>query len=112
MKHLNIGKEKCVGCTACVNICPQHCIEMKKDGDGFSYPILNHAKVCVDCGCCEKVCPVLKKKQEKKEVPIAYATFSKNEKMRQESSSGGIFSELANVIISQGGIVYGAAYDD
>lgn len=103
---------ECTGCTACASVCPKQCIKMKEDENGFLYPFLIYPEKCINCSKCEKVCPVLEKQKGKKEVPIAYAAFSKNEKIRRESSSGGIFSEVANVVISQGGIVYGAAYDD
>ena len=43
---------------------------------------------------------------------VAYAAFSKNNSLRFESSSGGIFSELASVVLDLGGIVYGASYDE
>lgn len=104
--------EKCVGCTACVKSCPQRCIEMGDDNDGFCYPMFVHLSTCIDCSSCEKVCPILIEEAEYIKVPLAYAAFSKNENLRKESSSGGIFSELAMQILSQDGVVYGAAYDE
>ncbi len=105
-------KEICTGCTACANICPNQCIEMTKDENGFAYPQITNPSACIECGQCEKICPVLNNEAFNKELPIAYAAFSKDENMRMDSSSGGIFTELASYIIEQGGVVYGAAYDE
>lgn len=102
----------CVGCTACVHICPKHCIEIKKDFNGFAYPDVFRSADCVECGLCEKVCPVLVDRSEINEFPSAYAAISHDDLIRKESSSGGIFTELAKRIISQNGVVYGAAYNE
>ena len=65
-------KEKCCGCTACINSCPKKCIEMEKDEEGFLYPKVSKEK-CINCGLCEKVCPILNKKEELQEKTLAYA---------------------------------------
>lgn len=106
------NREECVGCSACVNVCPKHCIEMIRDIDGFFYPRYANLSDCIGCNRCEKVCPVLNKKNEKVELPKAYAAFTKDESVRMSSSSGGIFTEIAKKIILCGGVVYGAAYDE
>ena len=51
-------KEKCCGCEACVQVCPKSCIQMSADKEGFFYPVID-TKVCVECGACDRVCPVL-----------------------------------------------------
>lgn len=106
------NKSQCTGCTACVNMCPRHCIQMKKDKAGFLFPEIIEQSVCIDCGTCEQLCPVLKNKGFDSNLPVnAYAAFSKNELLRMESSSGGIFSELADVILESSGLVWGAGYN-
>lgn len=106
-------KSQCTGCTACVSICPRHCIQMKKDDAGFRFPEVIEQSECIACGACERVCPVLvNKKNDGEPSTVAYAAFSGNDALRKESSSGGIFSELAAVILQSGGIIYGAGYDD
>ena len=107
-------KSQCTGCTACASICPQQCIQMKKDDAGFKFPKLIEPSACITCGACEQICPVLKNKktEESHSSTFAYAAFSHNDSLRMESSSGGVFSELAVVILQLGGIVYGASYDD
>lgn len=104
-------KNQCTGCTACANICPKSCIEMKEDDEGFSYPVIDNSK-CISCLACERVCPILNNHTHKDEETKAYAALSKNDETRLESSSGGIFSELAKLILQSNGIVYGAKYDD
>ena len=56
----SIEKVLCTGCKACLNICPQECIEMREDKSGFQYPIVNYNK-CVKCQLCLKTCPALNK---------------------------------------------------
>lgn len=109
-----LANEKiCVGCTACVSVCPKKCIKMKKNKDGFKYPELVETVNCIECGLCGKVCPVLEKDIRKnRSLPVAYAAFSKSEIVRRNSSSGGIFTEVSKQIFAKGGIVYGAAYDE
>lgn len=104
-------KNQCTGCTACANICPKSCIEMKEDDEGFSYPVIDNSR-CISCLACERVCPILSNRTPKDEETKAYAALSKNDETRLESSSGGIFSELAKLILQSNGIVYGAKYDN
>lgn len=103
---------RCVGCTSCANICPKQCIEMNKDSNGFVYAKVVHLIDCIECGMCERICPILNEKFENNGLPFAYAALSKEESIRINSSSGGIFTEVAKIIISQNGVVYGAAYDE
>lgn len=102
-------KSQCCGCTACVSICPKQCIQMIEDKEGFLYPQINHS-VCVDCGLCEKVCPVLHPVQAK-EKPAVFAAVNNNFEVRMQSSSGGIFTLLAEQTIKKGGVVFGACFD-
>lgn len=103
-------KSKCCGCHACFNICPKNAIEMKEDEKGFKYPVVDEEK-CIDCGICEKICPILNKSKEKIK-PLAYACYNKNEKIRLESTSGGIFTIIAEYILDNNGCVFGAAFND
>lgn len=104
-------KTSCSGCSACANICPQKCISMENDMMGFMYPSVDMEK-CVGCGLCENICPSLKKSTIGENVsPIAYAAQNPNDVIRQLSSSGGIFTSLAQYILSQNGVVFGAAFD-
>lgn len=105
-----IDKHNCCGCTACVQICPKHCIDFREDNKGFSYPFVNHEK-CVNCGLCEQVCPCLNEGISRKPLKT-YAVINPNIDVRMKSSSGGFFSMLAEYVIKKGGVVFGACYDE
>lgn len=102
--------KKCNGCHVCFNICPQNAITMVEDEKGFKYPSIDKEK-CTDCGLCEKKCPILNKKENKENKPQAYACYNKDEKIRLQSSSGGIFTLLAEHILNNDGVVVGASFD-
>lgn len=104
-------KSECAGCGACANICPKKCIRMKPDESGFLYPDTN-LNLCVECGLCEKVCPILNipKKDDKKYENKAFAGWSLSKNIRYNSTSGGMFTELAKTIINDKGYVAGAVY--
>lgn len=102
-------KTKCCGCHACYNICPKGAIEMQQDEKGFEYPVIDKEK-CINCGLCEKVCPIINNKQIKNG-PQAYACYNKDLNIRMQSSSGGIFTLLAEEILSKGGVVFGASFN-
>ena len=102
-------KHKCCGCTACVNVCPKNCISMSADREGFLYPVVDFVK-CIDCGLCEQVCPVLRPVKNETE-PLVYAAVNNDESVRLQSSSGGIFTLLAESVLDRGGIVFGACFD-
>ncbi|MCI8844822.1 MAG: 4Fe-4S dicluster domain-containing protein [Lachnospiraceae bacterium] len=105
-----ISHDKCVGCTACANICPKNCIEMKMDLEGFLYPEIDMEK-CVRCGRCYRVCPTIQvKKQEF--YPKVLGMINRSKKIREKSSSGGVFYSLALSILEAGGAVCGAMLDD
>lgn len=108
MISINDNKN-CCGCDACVQCCPKSCISMRIDEEGFNYPVVNHS-LCIECGLCERVCPMLAK-PEKKQPLGCYASYCKDEEIRSESSSGGIFTVLAAAVIAEGGVVFGARFD-
>lgn len=103
-------KKDCCGCSACVQICPKQCISLKEDKEGFLYPVVDKSS-CIDCGLCEHVCPVINHSAPKK--PVAtLAAVNSNEKTRLASSSGGMFTLLAESIIDNGGVVFGGAFNE
>lgn len=103
-------KQNCCGCEACVQVCPKQCINFEQDSEGFRYPKVDET-ICIGCGLCEKVCPVLNT-GEPRDPLTSYAAINNNEIERLKSSSGGVFILLARNIISEGGVVFGAKFDE
>lgn len=103
------NKKDCCGCTACSSVCPQKCIVMQEDNEGFKYPQIDQSK-CTDCGLCEKVCPV-KKEKPSDEITKSYVVRTKDACVLASSTSGGAFTALSDVIFSEGGVVFGGAFD-
>lgn len=104
-----LEKKLCTGCTVCLNICPKKAISFKEDNDGFKYPVIDKDK-CIDCGLCNKKCPVLNTKHNDF-INDCYVGFNKDDNEKLKSSSGAIFSLLADYILDKNGIVIGAAFD-
>ena len=108
---MNIPVQNCSSCGACANTCARGAISMQPDGEGFYRPVIDAGK-CVQCGACEKVCPwnnSVENPNGSVELPKTVAAFAKNKSVRLESSSGGIFTVLAEKIIDDGGVVVGVA---
>lgn len=105
-----IDKSQCCGCNACVQACPKQCISMREDSEGFLYPHVD-TSLCIDCGKCDKVCPVINQGASCRPSKV-YAATNTNEQIRLQSSSGGIFTLLAEQIISEGGVAFGARFDE
>lgn len=105
-----LNKEDCCGCRACVQKCPKHCISMIEDDEGFSYPIIDKI-LCINCGMCEKVCPYMNQNSKREPIQIL-AGKNNDEQIRRRSSSGGIFTALAQYVLSVGGLIFGAKFND
>lgn len=104
-------KEECCGCHGCTNICPKQCISMEIDNEGFWYPKVDKSK-CIDCSLCVKVCPIINIPRVNENKIITYACKNKINEVRESSSSGGVFTLLCEKIINNGGVVFGAAFDE
>lgn len=102
--------EDCCGCTACASICPQQCIAMKADEEGFAYPHVN-AEKCVECGLCEKVCPVKNREQTPESLLESYVLRNNCDDVLMNSPSGGAFSAMAQILLEENAAVYGAVFD-
>lgn len=107
---IDIRKDQCVGCGACADACGVGCISMLGDAEGFAYPEIDKTK-CVNCGACDKACPALNVGNEREKIPGTLLAVNRDEAVVGASSSGGVFSALADKVISEGGIVCGAAFD-
>ena len=110
-----VDPSKCCGCTACIAVCPHDAIAMHPDKLGFPYPQVDLLK-CVDCGLCDKVCSFVPdvegstavSRDIKVEVLAARNTDTE---ILAQSQSGGAFSALAELVLADGGVIYGAAFD-
>lgn len=105
-----VEKNKCSGCTACMNICPKKCIKMVPDDEGFLYPKIDE-KLCIDCGLCIKTCPVAKINL-KNELVKAYAVKNKDDDARLNSTSGAVFTAISKYVFNNNGVVVGCKFDD
>lgn len=104
-------KSDCCGCEACAQVCPKDCISLMKDvPEGFVYPKVDHS-LCIDCHLCEKVCPVLDKSCDNSPI-VSFSAQNPSENVRFNSSSGGIFSALADKMLNIGGVVFGVAFEN
>ena len=108
-----LSKDKCSGCTACASICPKSCINMVSDTDGFMYPEKVNDN-CINCGLCEKVCPIIHNPIIKEESPLAGALRTKNDEVWKNSSSGGAFYELSRLFLEEyhdNAIIFAARFE-
>jgi acetyltransferase-like isoleucine patch superfamily enzyme/coenzyme F420-reducing hydrogenase beta subunit len=106
-------KVQCCGCNACGDVCYHDAITFKTDIEGFWYPEVTKEK-CTDCGLCEKVCPIISKQNNVTRFKkiLVYAAYNADNNIRIDSTSGGIFSALAEKVFSMNGYVSGAIYND
>jgi len=108
----DLRKKRCTGCGACSNICPNGCIHMAADEEGFLYPTVDTIQ-CNVCGVCSAICPAADPELLSKGAdPQVYAAWSLDTQTRYHSTSGGIFTELAKAVLRGGGLVAGARYDE
>jgi len=110
----------CTGCAACAGACPQDCVTMEPDAEGFPNQRID-SDVCNDCGLCRRICPVCDDESlpesenlvaDRVPAPQVFAAWHLDDAIRQGSTSGGVFTALADYVFAQGGVVVGAAFDD
>lgn len=110
MLRINL-KSECSGCGACTAVCPKKCLTMEADREGFRYPE-SDIEQCINCDICENICPVRHETflPERNDPPDVFAAINKDEAVRIDSTSGGLFSALAQEVFKRGGFVGGAVY--
>lgn len=108
MDQVFAKKESCCGCSACQVICPVAAITMHPDSEGFAYPVINK-DLCVDCGSCLQVCQYNTLPSSPIEI---FAAKHRDDFVRLHSSSGGMFTAISDLILYEGGVVYGAVFDE
>lgn len=110
--YFTTGNEStCYGCRACEHICPQKAITMKPNEEGFLYPTLDEA-ICMKCGLCSQVCPNDNVTTVFRKPLKVFAAQYKQQDVLDNSSSGGIFSAVADYVLENNGSVAGCVFDD
>lgn len=108
---ISANRADCSGCEACANICPKNAITMTRDAEGFAYPKIN-SELCIKCGKCDATCPALNyNKKIATTLPPVFVAMYPNNKILRHSSSGGLFSALSEIVLNDGGVIFGAGYD-
>ena len=112
MDQVYKNKNDCSGCTACRYICPEDAISMQMDIEGFLYPVIN-TEICINCGLCRNICPFINSENLKNDSEQnCYSCVHKDEDVLKSSTSGGAFTALSDYILENGGVVYGADFDE
>lgn len=104
-----VNKTNCSGCTACAAICPENCITMNRDEEGFLYPTVNE-NMCIECHACERICPILNPKKEEQIKQEGYVVQNKDDVVLRESTAGGVYTALAKYVLSKNGVAYGVEF--
>lgn len=111
MYLLSEKQTSCMGCGACVDICPKKCISMIEDKEGFLYPKVLR-DVCIECHLCEKVCPINYSVDQVSKEEVVKVGIHRNEKIIKKSSSGGAFTAIMKTVLEKGYEIWGVKFDE
>ncbi len=111
MEFVYNEKNDCCGCRACEQVCPTGAIAMISDSEGFLYPEIDREK-CIDCKKCQRVCAFANGTEIENRIEPAVYSVKASDEIRSVSTSGGMFTLLSDVVLNQGGVVYGVAFDE
>lgn len=106
--------QNCTGCGLCANVCSRNAIRMAWSSEGFLIPLVN-TDACINCGLCTRQCIALEEKQtytDDIDSITAWGGWNKSEQIHLQSSSGGIFTAIAEHTIAAGGCVFGVVWQD
>lgn len=107
----NIEKNSCCGCKGCAEICPKKAITFETDSEGFWYPVVDE-KVCNNCGLCKAKCPNQNTKSKEDNTRNVYAAWNRDQSVRLDSTSGGVYHALASFVLSKNGFLVGSQYSE
>ena len=103
-----LDKKECTGCSVCAQVCPHNCIKMIETKEGFHYPVIDE-KLCTDCGLCVKKCHALND-NFKTDFNQEFYDVRASDEIRMKSSSGGMFTLIADYVFENNGFVCGASW--
>lgn len=109
--------QNCTGCGLCANVCSKDAILMVWSKEGFLVPMVD-TEACVNCGLCVKMCPAQPGAMDREvyaddiESVVAYGGWNCDDEIHCGSSSGGVFSALAEQVFTEGGCVFGVVWKD
>lgn len=98
----------CTGCAACAQACPAGCITMLPDDEGFIRPVIEEA-ACIGCGRCVRTCP--SNHVTPTDDAEFYMAWHRDRRVLEGCSSGGVFDALSDIVLADGGSVFGVAMD-
>ncbi len=98
---------ECINCNLCKKVCPQDAIKQVETELHFTYNQRDTNK-CINCGKCLKICPILNPEKKENFQSVSYAAKNKDINIQKESTSGGVFTAIAEEILKEKGVVYGA----
>lgn len=107
---INREKKECSGCGICEFVCPTKAITMCRDQEGFLYPMID-SKLCINCGKCEETCG-FNDLLGAEETVMSYAARHKDDDVCRNSTSGGMFTAISDVILDKGGAIYAPSFDE
>lgn len=99
-------QEECFGCGACYQACPVQAISMQKNSEGFRYPVIN-SEICIQCNRCQKVCPADDNNRSLTKIREAWGGYYNSDSVREQSTSGGAFTAIAEEWLEDGDIIFG-----
>lgn len=101
----------CTGCMACYSACSANAITMISNERGFIYPKIDEGQ-CLNCKKCVAVCPVNKERTGSQKLQKVFACWHTEGHIREQSTSGGIFSAIAEFVLKNKGVVFGARFNE
>lgn len=99
---------KCNGCMACIDKCPQKCIEIIDNYNSFN--ALKNMEICINCNQCLQVCPNITPVQKK--TPFEWKQGWAECEIRKNASSGGAASAIIDHFIKTGGFVASCLFSE
>ena len=114
LKKPHIGQilQDCTGCGCCETACPEQAIVMTRHPEGgFLFPSVKES-ACTGCGKCLKLCPA-RMENNHLQVPVkAACAWHQDAEALSKSTSGGVFRALADMVLSEGGLVIGVKFTE